>query len=113
MPASAVNTYLEADYHAIEAALMQNEKGRWFLQEYLARHNSALHDNLATDIKKPEYDALKKDDSLHLQKANKEGIDKVSHGTEEELNDFLRHIAEQQFDFFANIHNNHHHHVQG
>lgn len=32
---------LEADYEAIEAAVMETEKGRWFLAEYASRHRAA------------------------------------------------------------------------
>ena len=37
----ALSPLRESDYEAIEAAVMETEKGRWFLAEYTRRHRSA------------------------------------------------------------------------
>lgn len=41
---------LQADYEAIEAAVMETEKGRWFLAEYAKRHRAADTDAVLTAI---------------------------------------------------------------
>ncbi len=42
----ALSPLRESDYEAIEAAVMETEKGRWFLAEYARRHRSADTDEV-------------------------------------------------------------------
>ncbi|SCM72551.1 Chemotaxis protein [uncultured Pleomorphomonas sp.] len=46
----ALSPLRESDYEAIEAAVMETEKGRWFLSEYARRHRSADTDLVISAI---------------------------------------------------------------
>ena len=62
----ALSPLRESDYEAIEAAVMETEKGRWFLFEYSRRHRSAdkamkfsTHDMLRSEGPNPSANHLR------------------------------------------------------
>lgn len=50
----ALSPLRQSDYEAIEAAVMETEKGRWFLAEYAARHRAANTDEILGAIARLE-----------------------------------------------------------
>ena len=50
----ALTPLRKSDYEAIEAAVMETEKGRWFLAEYASRHRAADTDEVLGAIARLE-----------------------------------------------------------
>lgn len=61
----------ERDYEAIESAVMETERGRWFLAEYTRRNRSADTEMLLTAIKKLE-SALKDREAVPVEAARED-----------------------------------------
>ena len=99
---------LEADYEAIEAALLQNTRGRWFLAEYTRKNRSAdtrmLLDaitKLEASVKRPREDAQKnhvRRDLLEMAEAISKTRSEISAMRSAEVDDCKFNNATEELD---------------